>query len=61
MKSWRIRWTEHVAWMEKMRNVCRILVVNPDGKRPQGTHRCRWKDIIKMDLREIWCELDSNG
>jgi hypothetical protein len=29
------------------------LVGRPEGKRPLGRSRCRWKDNIKMDLREI--------
>jgi hypothetical protein len=34
-------------------------VGKPDGKRPLGRPRCRWVDIIKMDLREIgWDGMD---
>jgi hypothetical protein len=29
------------------------LVGRPEGKRPLGRSRLRWKDNIKMDLREI--------
>jgi hypothetical protein len=39
--------------MGEMRNACRLLVVNPEGKRPVGRPRHRWKDNIRMDLREI--------
>jgi hypothetical protein len=28
---------------------------------PPGRHRCRLKDNIKTDLKEIWCGLDSAG
>jgi hypothetical protein len=35
------------------RNAHRILVGNPEGKRPLGRPRRRWVDNIKMDLREI--------
>jgi hypothetical protein len=35
------------------RNVCRILVGKPKGKRPLGRQRRRWVDKIKMDLRDI--------
>jgi hypothetical protein len=31
----------------------KILVGNPEGKRPLGRPRRRWVDNIKMDLREI--------
>jgi hypothetical protein len=39
--------------MEETRKVCRILVGNPEGKRPLGRPRRRWVDNIKIDLREI--------
>jgi hypothetical protein len=35
------------------RNAYRILVGEPEGKRPLGRHRRRWEDNIRMDLREI--------
>jgi hypothetical protein len=35
------------------RGVYRVLVGKPEGKRPLGRPRRRWKDNIKMDLREI--------
>jgi hypothetical protein len=35
------------------RDVYRVLVRRPDGKRPLGRPRRRWEDNIKMDLREI--------
>jgi hypothetical protein len=38
--------------MEK-RNVYRLLVGKPEGKRPLGRPRRRWIDKIKMDLLEI--------
>jgi hypothetical protein len=41
------------AWIIKERNVYRVLIGNPDGKRPLGRPRRRWEDGIKMDLREI--------
>jgi hypothetical protein len=36
-----------------MINEYKILVGNPEGKRPLGRPRHRWEDSIKMDLREI--------
>jgi hypothetical protein len=39
--------------MEEKRNVYRLLVGKPEGKRPLGTPRRRWIDNIKMDLLEI--------
>jgi hypothetical protein len=49
----RMRWAGHVAQMGEKRTAYRILVGNPEGKRPLGKPRCRWVDNIKMDLREI--------
>ena len=33
----------------------RVLVGNPEGKRPLGRPRGRWEDNIKMDLQEVGC------
>jgi hypothetical protein len=40
-----------MKWAKK--NVCRILVGKPEGKRQLGGPRNRLVDNIKMDLREI--------
>jgi hypothetical protein len=53
IKSRRMRWAGHVARMGEGRNVYRVLVGKPKGKRPFGRLRCRWENEIKMDLREI--------
>jgi hypothetical protein len=39
--------------MGERRNAYRILVGNPEGRRPLGRPRRRWVDNIKMDLREV--------
>jgi hypothetical protein len=39
--------------MEEKRNVYRLLVGKPEGKRPLGRLRRRRIDNIKMDLLEI--------
>jgi hypothetical protein len=39
--------------MGKGRNLYRVLVGKPEGKRELGRPRHRWEDGIKMDLREI--------
>jgi hypothetical protein len=39
--------------MGEERGVYRVSVGSPEGKRPFGRPRSRWKDNIKMDLREI--------
>jgi hypothetical protein len=46
-------WTGHVARVGEGRNVYRVLVGKPEGKRPLERPRRRWKDGIKMDVREI--------
>jgi hypothetical protein len=42
IKSRRMRWAGHVARMGKKRNVYRLLVGKPEGKRPLGRPRHRW-------------------
>jgi hypothetical protein len=39
--------------MGKDRDVHRVLVGKPEGKRPLGRPKHRWEDIIKMDLQEV--------
>jgi hypothetical protein len=39
--------------MGEKRNVYRLLVIKPDGKRPLGRPRRRWINNIKIDLLEI--------
>jgi hypothetical protein len=53
IKSRRMRWAGHVARMGEKRNVYRLLVEKPEGKRPLGRSRRRWIDNIKMDRLEI--------
>jgi hypothetical protein len=49
--------------MGEGRGVHRVLVGKPEGKRPLGIPRHRWKYNIKMDLQEVgggcevWMEL----
>jgi hypothetical protein len=52
-KSRRMRWAGHVARMGEKRNVYRLLVGKPEGKRPLERPRRRWIDNIKMDLLDI--------
>jgi hypothetical protein len=53
MKSRKIRWAGHVARMGVKRNVYRLLVRKPEGKRPLGRPRRRRIGNIKMDLLDI--------
>jgi hypothetical protein len=63
VKSRRMRWAGYVARMGEDRGVQRVLVGKPEGKRPLGRPRRRWKYNIKMDLQEFgggrrnWMEL----
>jgi hypothetical protein len=50
-------WAERIACIREVRNAYRIFVVKPEGKRPQQKSRRRWKDNIKMDVREIGWEV----
>jgi hypothetical protein len=52
VKSMRIRWERCVAQMWEKRNVYRLSVGKPEGKRPLGNPRRRWVDNINMDHRE---------
>jgi hypothetical protein len=51
--------------MGEKRKVYKVLVGKPEGKRPLGRPRHRWKDRIRMDLREIvlgvWIGFDWLG
>jgi len=60
-----MRWAGHVVHMGESRCIYRVLVGKPEGERPLGRPRHRWKDDIKMDLQEVgcgvmdWIELDQ--
>jgi hypothetical protein len=59
IKSRRMRWAGHVARMGEERNMYRVLIGKPEGKRPLGRPRHRWEDGLSMDLREIgWGSVD---
>jgi len=45
----------HVVRMGDRKSVYRVLVGKPEGKRPLGRPRRRWKVNIKMDLQEVGC------
>jgi hypothetical protein len=42
--------------IEEGRDVYRVLVGQPEGKRPLGRIRRKWEDKVKMDLQEVGCE-----
>jgi len=56
--------------MGDRRDIYRILVGKPEGKRPLGIPRRRWEDNIKMDLQEVgrgvwtgssWLRIETGG
>jgi hypothetical protein len=67
IKSRWMRWVGHVARMGEKRNVYRLLVGKPEGKRPLGRPRRMWIDNIKMGLLEIgfsavdWLRIGTGG
>jgi hypothetical protein len=48
-----MRWVGYVACMGQERNMYKVLIGMPEGKRTLGRSRRRWKDGIRMDLMEI--------
>jgi hypothetical protein len=42
--------------MEEIRIEYKILIGKLEEKRSLGRLRCRWKDDIKMEVKEIECE-----
>jgi hypothetical protein len=48
-----MRGVGHVACIGEMKNTYKILVGKPEGRRPLRRPRCRWKDNIRMSIREI--------
>jgi len=63
IKSRRMRWAGHVAYMGEERGVYRVLVGTPKGRRPLGRPRRRWAYNIRTDLQEVGCVygLDWSG
>jgi hypothetical protein len=51
----RIKWAWRLVWIGEGRDVYRVWVRNPEGKRPLGRRRRGWEDNIKMNLQEVGC------
>ena len=45
----------HVARTVEMRGAYRVLLRNPEGKRPFRIHKLRWEENNTMDLQEVEC------
>jgi hypothetical protein len=62
IKLRRKRWAGQVARMGEKRNAYRLLVGEPEGKRPLGRPRRRWVDNIRTDLGVVgWGNVDWIG
>jgi hypothetical protein len=62
IKSRRMRWAGDVAQMGEKRNSFRLLVRNPEVKRPLLRPRRRWVTNIRIDLGEVgWGDVDWIG
>jgi hypothetical protein len=53
IKSRRMRWAGRMTRKGEKRNVYRLLVERPEGKRPLGRPRRTWIDNTKVNLLEI--------
>jgi hypothetical protein len=50
INSRKMRWVGDVARIGEKRNAYRILLGKPEGKRPLGKPRRRWRTILKWIL-----------
>jgi hypothetical protein len=44
IKLRRMGWAKHVAHIWERRGAYRVLVGEPEGRRPLGRPRCKWED-----------------
>ena len=51
--SRRLRLTDHIGRMEERRSVFKILTGTPTRKKSLGRPRHRWKDNIRMDVKQV--------
>jgi len=54
IKSRRMGWAGHIAWIGAVRNAYKISVGKYEGKKPCRRLRHGWEDNIRMNHREIW-------
>jgi hypothetical protein len=50
----------YTACIGEVKNAYNIFVEKCEGKRPLGKPRHKWKDSIKVDLKETGWGLDGN-
>jgi hypothetical protein len=59
IKSRRMKWAGHVAYIGEIRNACKIFVRKLERKRLLRIPRHRWEDNIRIALGEIrWESVD---
>ena len=46
----------HVVRLKESRNIYRVSMGRPEGKRPLGRPRSRWEYNIERDLKEVNCD-----
>jgi hypothetical protein len=59
IKSRRMGWSGHIAWIGEKRNGYRLLVGKPEGKRPLGRPRRRWDGVMWTGL--VWLRIGTCG
>jgi hypothetical protein len=59
--SRRMRWAGHVARMGEDRKLYKVLVGKPEGKRPLGSPRRKWEDVIRITHSPDDISLESDG
>jgi hypothetical protein len=52
-----MRWAGQVVRIGEMRIGYRVIARNPERKRPPERHRRRYEFNIKMDLKDMGCEV----
>jgi hypothetical protein len=55
INSRKIKWVRHVARLGERRDLYRVLLGKPEGKRPLGRPRLRRDDNNKMEFQEVRC------
>ena len=58
IKSRKMRWAGHVVYRGERRGTYRVLVGKPEGKRPVGRPRRRWKDYNKFIFKKWYGGMD---
>jgi len=51
--GWRMRWEGHVSRIGEMRDAYKIVVGKPERNRLLGRPRRRWRDNIRIYVRDI--------